>query len=107
MSIPAITPITASAAGISGITPIGNGLSPASQTQATGSFLTMIGSALGNLSSSMATADNLAVKMAAGEDVDLHQVMIAMETASIGLQTALTVRNKAVDAYKEIMAMPL
>jgi flagellar hook-basal body complex protein FliE len=42
-------------------------------------------------------------RLAKGEDIDIHQVMIAMEQASTALQLTLQVRNKMVDAYTEIM----
>jgi flagellar hook-basal body complex protein FliE len=86
-----------------------SGLAQAGGSQATGgaSFLDVIGKAVEGLNTSMVNADNLSMRLAAGEDVDLHQVMSALEEASIGLQTGLSVRNKAIEAYKEIMAMPL
>lgn len=50
-------------------------------------------------------SDKLTVKMAKGEDVDLHQVMITSQKASITLQAALEIRNKVVEAYQETMRM--
>lgn len=50
-------------------------------------------------------ADRWAARLAAGEDVDLHQVLIAMEQAEIGFRLALQVRTKLVEAYQEIMRM--
>lgn len=44
-------------------------------------------------------------KLAKGEDVDLHNVMITAQKANITLQATLEVRNKAVEAYQEIMRM--
>ena len=35
----------------------------------------------------------------------LSEAMIAMEKASIALQTMLTVRNKVIESYQEIMRM--
>jgi flagellar hook-basal body complex protein FliE len=52
-------------------------------------------------------ADNLTKKLAAGEDVDIHDVMIATEKANIALQLTIQVRNKAVEAYNEIMRMQI
>lgn len=69
------------------------------------SFTQMVENAIGQLDSSLTSADQLAMRLAAGEDVDIQQVMVAMETASLGLQTAIQIRNKAVDAYREIMGM--
>ncbi|MBR2757985.1 MAG: flagellar hook-basal body complex protein FliE, partial [Exiguobacterium sp.] len=36
---------------------------------------------------------------------DLHQVMIQSEESSIVMQLAIEVRNKAVEAYQEMMRM--
>jgi len=43
--------------------------------------------------------------MALGENVELHDVMIASQKASITLQATMEVRNKVVEAYQEIMRM--
>ncbi|WP_144641534.1 flagellar hook-basal body complex protein FliE [Bordetella genomosp. 13] len=40
-------------------------------------------------------------------DVSLNDVMIDLQKASIGFQTALQVRNRLVSAYREIASMPL
>ena len=40
-------------------------------------------------------------------DVNVEQVMIAMQKANLSFQTMLQVRNKLVSAYQEIMNMPV
>ncbi len=40
-------------------------------------------------------------------DVDLAQVMIAIQKSSLSFETMVQVRNKLVDAYKDIMNMPI
>lgn len=40
-----------------------------------------------------------------GDDVELHDVMISAQKASISLQTTVEVRNKVIEAYQEIMRM--
>lgn len=45
------------------------------------------------------------IAFAKGEDIELHEVAIAMEKASIALELAMAVRNKVVEAYQEIMRM--
>ncbi|PLR77632.1 flagellar hook-basal body complex protein FliE [Bacillus sp. V3-13] len=50
-------------------------------------------------------SDLLTEKLAKGENVDLHQVMIEAQKASISLQLTMEIRNKAVEAYQEIMRM--
>ncbi len=42
---------------------------------------------------------------ASGENKNLHEVMIAMEKASISFQFMSSVRNKALEAYQEVMRM--
>jgi len=40
-----------------------------------------------------------------GQNVPLHQVVIAMEEANLSFQLMVEVRNKLLDAYQEIMRM--
>ena len=46
-------------------------------------------------------------KLINGGDIELHDVMIASQKASITLNTTLEIRNKVVEAYQEIMRMPV
>jgi len=50
-------------------------------------------------------SDNLLVKMATGEDVDIHQAVIAAEETDINFRVAMAIRDRLVDAYKEVMRM--
>lgn len=43
--------------------------------------------------------------LASGENKNLHEVMISMEKASISFQFMSSVRNKALEAYQEVMRM--
>jgi flagellar hook-basal body complex protein FliE len=40
-----------------------------------------------------------------GENIPLHQAMIAMEEASVSFQLMVEVRNKLLESYQEIMRM--
>jgi flagellar hook-basal body complex protein FliE len=40
-----------------------------------------------------------------GSGVDVHQAMIATEKASMAFELALAVRNKAVQAYQQVIGM--
>ena len=42
---------------------------------------------------------------ARGEEVDLHDVLIRVEEAEMAFKTMMEVRNKLVDAYREVMRM--
>jgi flagellar hook-basal body complex protein FliE len=43
--------------------------------------------------------------LASGQNKNLHEVMIAVEKASISFQFMSQVRNKAIEAYQEVMRM--
>ncbi len=47
------------------------------------------------------------MKLAAGEPVELHDVMLAQDRASLGFQLAVQVRNKLVEAYQDVMRMQI
>lgn len=50
-------------------------------------------------------ADHELRRLLAGEPVDLHRVLLAGEKAGLASQLMMSVRNKVVDAYREIMRM--
>lgn len=51
------------------------------------------------------SADRAAEQIAAGETKNLHGAMIKLEEADISLRLMVQVRNKAVEAYQEVMRM--
>ncbi len=51
------------------------------------------------------TAEESTRRMLTGEIEDVHQVMIAMEEAQTSFQLMMEIRNKIVEAYKEVMRM--
>lgn len=54
------------------------------------------------------TSSKLAAAFEAEDpDVDLAEVMVAMQKSSLAFQAMTTVRNKLVSAYQEIMSMPV
>lgn len=60
---------------------------------------------LSSLNHSQMNADNLIEKLAQGENVDLHTVMIGMEENNINFNVALGIRDRLVEAYREVMRM--
>jgi flagellar hook-basal body complex protein FliE len=46
-------------------------------------------------------------KMARGEVKDIHEVMVAVEKASVGLEMVVEIRNKLLESYREIMRMQI
>src|SRR5687768_4575770 len=55
---------------------------------------------------SAATANDATAKMVNGTG-DVHEAMIALQQADLTLQFAVQVRNKLVQAYQEILRMPV
>ena len=52
-------------------------------------------------------ATSIAEKFALGEVTDVHEVMIAAEEAGIALEMVMAIRNKLIEAYQEMMRMPV
>lgn len=44
-------------------------------------------------------------QLLAGENIELHQVMLAAQKAELALELTQTLRNKVIEAYQEIMRM--
>jgi flagellar hook-basal body complex protein FliE len=63
--------------------------------------------ALSDLSAAHHTADVLATKAATGGLADVHDYTIAATEASLATELTVAVRNKAVEAFTQIMNMPL
>lgn len=74
-------------------------------SDASKSFATFLKDSLNNVNKAQNESDSLTNKLAKGENVDLSQVMIASQKASITMQATIEIRNKAVEAYQEMMRM--
>ncbi|MFP4465469.1 MAG: flagellar hook-basal body complex protein FliE [Candidatus Goldiibacteriota bacterium] len=70
-------------------------------------FGDVINMAVKSINETQINADTAIKQLAAGQDIELHNVMLAVEKASMTLQTALQVKNKITDAYHEIMRMQI
>ncbi|PKL74686.1 MAG: flagellar hook-basal body complex protein FliE [Candidatus Melainabacteria bacterium HGW-Melainabacteria-1] len=46
-------------------------------------------------------------RLAAGEDVELHDVMIASQEADVALRMATQLRTQVLEAYREVLRMPI
>tara|TARA_B100001250_G_scaffold372854_1_gene358623 strand:- start:358 stop:648 length:291 start_codon:yes stop_codon:yes gene_type:complete len=70
-------------------------------------FSDKLGEAIDRVSDQQIAGDDKLAQLASGKDVDLHGTMIALEEADITLRTMVTVRDKVVGAYQEIMNMAI
>jgi flagellar hook-basal body complex protein FliE len=75
------------------------------QSGTSGSFGSAVRDAVESLDSSQKASDQEIASAVTGDSPDLHRTIIAMQTADLGFQFALQVRNKVMDAYQEIMRM--
>jgi flagellar hook-basal body complex protein FliE len=102
MSIPAVSAISA---GIAPVTPTAYLSAPSGVA---GASATGFASALGSvdqLQQMQSTTDALAVKAVTGSLTDVHDYTIAAAESKLTLELTAAVRNKAVDAFNEIMRM--
>jgi flagellar hook-basal body complex protein FliE len=68
-------------------------------------FASWLASALGDVNQQLVRADQGLQQLAAGETQNLHQVMIALEEARVGVQLVVQVRNRLLEAYQEVLRM--
>ena len=68
-------------------------------------FAQALKSSISEVNQAQTNADHAAEQIAAGQTKDLHGAMIKLEEADISLRLMVQVRNKAVEAYQEIMRM--
>jgi len=72
------------------------------------SFADMLGQAINKVSETQQASTQLANAFEIGKSgVDLTDVMIASQKASVSFQALTQVRNKVVQAYQDIMQMPV
>lgn len=71
------------------------------------SFADYLKEAIDNVKTLQDEAKTATEKLVTGEIQDIHSVMIAVEKAELALQFTLAIRNKILDAYNEIMRMPI
>jgi flagellar hook-basal body complex protein FliE len=70
------------------------------------SFGALLNSAIAETASSLKVGETAVAQVAAGE-ADLVDVVTAISAAEVSLETALAVRNRMIEAYQEIMRMPI
>jgi flagellar hook-basal body complex protein FliE len=76
-------------------------------TQGPNGFASILASSIDQLQGTQKTADTLATQAATGDLKNVHDYMIASNEASLATEMAVTIKNKAVEAFNEIMRMPV
>ena len=99
----AIAPITSSIA--SALPALPTTKAPAAEGP--GGFGDMVAKALQNVQQTHAKSDSLAQAAATGNATDVHDYMIAATQANLTTELTVAVRNKAVEAFNDIMRMQI
>lgn len=111
MQIPAISGGIASITGATGAAGLGGvgsvGTLQSGGSTGSGGFGAMLTNAISGLNQTQNTASSDSVALATGQASDVTQVVTDVEKANLEMQLAVQVRNKAVDAYQEIMRMQI
>ena len=95
-SIGGETSIAGSNSGLSSLSGGGSGNTP---------FADLLNDAVGAVSSLQDQAHATVSGLLTGSGVDVHTAMIATEKADMAFEMALAVRNKAVQAYQQVVGM--
>ncbi len=81
---------------------------PATASSVNNDFGKLLGQAINNVNSLQQQSSALQTRFDEGDmNVSLSDVMIARNKASVAFDATIQVRNKLVDAYKEMMNMPV
>ena len=70
-------------------------------------FGKVLGSALGEVNDLDKESGRQLELLAAGKSENVHEVMMAVQKSKIAMDFTIAIRNKAVEAYKEIMRMQM
>ena len=82
--------------------------STAIQTESPVDFQALLKESIDKVNDTQMQANKLAQSFEAGaSDVSLAEVMISLQKASVSFQAMTQVRNKLVEAYKDVMNMPM
>ncbi len=70
-------------------------------------FSKVMGDYMNDVNTKQKDAEGAVETFASGGNIDLHNVMIAMEKSNLSMQLTLQLRNKILQAYQEISKIPV
>ena len=89
---------------VQGLTSVG----PAARTEKSANgFLQTVANVAREANRAQVQADEQVAQLAAGKTDNVHQVMLALGKAEVSFNYMLEVRNRVLEAYKELMNLPL
>jgi flagellar hook-basal body complex protein FliE len=88
-----------------GATGAASGAAPTADASGASSFTDVLGDALARLNGQLSATDASMAAFASGQSADIGTVMLQMQEASLGLKLGVQVRDRLLDAYREIMRL--
>ncbi len=74
----------------------------APETKPVNDFSEMLSSSLGKVNQLQAEKKNMITAFASGENQNVHELMISLQKAGLAMNMTAAVRNKVIEAYKEL-----
>ena len=71
------------------------------------SFFDHLQNTLSSVNTAQVSADKLATNVATGKSTNIQEAMMSMAQAQLSFNLMVQVRNKALEAYQEVMRMPV
>ena len=105
-SINRITPLK----NIEGVGSLTGSLLPKTEEASGNVFESFLNTAIDNLNTTnsyLSDAENEEIKFALGQTENTHDLTIALQKASTALQYTVAIRDKVMEAYKELMQMQI
>lgn len=107
-SLPLLQALRTGAGAPAATPPALNPTAPQTAVAPADSFANLLGSALDKVSATQTAASQLQTDYQYGKpEATLERTMVAMQSAQLQFQAAVTVRNRLVSAYTDIMNMPV
>jgi flagellar hook-basal body complex protein FliE len=79
----------------------------AASAQSGNSFASMLGQMVSDVNAKQNISGEAVSALQSGQNVPLHQAVIAMEEANVSFHLMVEVRNRLLEAYQEVMRMQI
>jgi flagellar hook-basal body complex protein FliE len=85
---------------------LGSDASRQAGAQQKSSFTAQLQESLGKVNDLQQQKDSMITAFATGESQNVHELMISLQKAGMAMSLTSAVRNKVLEAYRELMKMP-
>ena len=82
-------------------------LEPSAKANGPGEFQSMLTEAISRVEDARLTASGSVNRFLAGENEEIHNVVLNTQRSELAFEAFLQVRNKVVNAYQEVMRMQM